>query len=333
MIGGYYNYPVNTTKETWYRIDIPAFDASGNPLQGTMGDILRNHLYEIEIKGLTEEGALTPEEAFDEGVAVEATVTPWNLAKNNIVFDGQYTFRIDKTKLIYDRDMATYPVEVYTDHPDGITVGTPSESWLTVSGLTPGSQTGTLSATAAANYTNAAREATVTLTVGGTGGRLEYVLEASQSEKAWVDWINHQIYYYSGTAYNTANNNAPQISSLVNWSATVTHISGNILSSETFTSGGTPGTAVPYAFTVAPHTDSELYHIAEITFKDLSGVFMDKTYPVVNMEGAANTVSNCIIVSGNGTITIPSAYRKAYAIWRCGDGVSGKLGMFSPWVN
>ncbi len=317
VIEGKYN---GSTKNSYYRIDFIE-------KEGDYVALLRNHCYQVTITSVEGEGGEDSEEdAFKQvQINMKATVTPWNLATHNIIFDGQYTFSIGRNRLLYDQEAASHIVNLSTDHPSGITGVTSSESWLTLSAFTPGTQSGTFTATAAENTTGASRSATVTVTVGGAGGELVYTLSATQSQNAWLEWTNHQIYYTNGRTYNTANGNAPSITSIASWTATVTD-ANSILSSQTFTSGGAAGTTTGCSFSLAHTNDHLLYREAFVTFHDPEGNYPDKVYPVVNMENGSNSVSNCLVTTSTGSLSIPSAYRKAYAVWKYGDGVSGPLG-------
>lgn len=95
VIGGYFDYPTNTTKVTYYRIDIPKV-IGGVPDPDQMGDILRNHMYEMRIKQIDNEGASTPEMAFYGRVKVEAEILDWNLADIEAKFDMTHWIKVNK---------------------------------------------------------------------------------------------------------------------------------------------------------------------------------------------------------------------------------------------
>lgn len=117
VVGGYYGYPANSSKVTYYRIDIPT------TLNGDFsGDILRNHLYDIEIQSVDDEGAETPENAFDGEIKITATVTPWNLARQNVIFEGQYNLKLDKASIDFKNHIEDQEIEISTTHPSGISI-------------------------------------------------------------------------------------------------------------------------------------------------------------------------------------------------------------------
>ncbi len=80
IVGGYYG---DATKATYYRVD---FDTDINKV----GEVLRNHLYEITIIDVTGPGTTHPEEAGD-GVelSMTASVTAWEIDENTQIRYGE----------------------------------------------------------------------------------------------------------------------------------------------------------------------------------------------------------------------------------------------------
>lgn len=113
VVGGYYN---GTGSKTYYRIDVPS------TVKG--GQILRNHLYDIEIQKANGPGAGSAEDAFKGETKIQATITPWSQAKQTLVLDdGQYRLQVSHDKFLFGEFNETRTLKVVTDHPDaaGIT--------------------------------------------------------------------------------------------------------------------------------------------------------------------------------------------------------------------
>ena len=74
VVGGKFNSSPTTT---YYRIDIKT---ASTPAGNVSQDILRNHLYDIEIQSVAGPGADTPEDAFkgEANMVINTTITPWN---------------------------------------------------------------------------------------------------------------------------------------------------------------------------------------------------------------------------------------------------------------
>lgn len=130
VVGGYYDYPNNTSKKTYYRIDIPPTEAGF-----FNGDIVRNYLYKINIDNVSEEGARNKETAYNEiNAKLEATISAWNNAKIGTIIDGQYYLYVDKPGIIIPPQGSNEVVSVLTDHPEGISVIQISPMITSVSG-------------------------------------------------------------------------------------------------------------------------------------------------------------------------------------------------------
>ena len=99
LAGGYYTAPgsgsVNTTTETWYRIDFN--DASNNAL-----DVLRNYRYFVNIKEVNGAGQTTPEEAFNQPSYIGTEVIPWDEFLYSTTVTGSYTLEVSPLNLTCD---------------------------------------------------------------------------------------------------------------------------------------------------------------------------------------------------------------------------------------
>ena len=97
VVGGKYDSSLETT---FYRIDIPP---ATPPASGFLsGDILRNHIYNIEIQGVTGPGFETEEDAYDKlNVNLKTKVTKW-VDGGQKESDNYYVI-VDKDKEIRQR--------------------------------------------------------------------------------------------------------------------------------------------------------------------------------------------------------------------------------------
>lgn len=169
VVGGYFGYPANNDKISYYRIDIPATQNGY-----ASGDILRNHLYNVVIQKVDNEGAGTPEEAFDGISRITATVTPWNTASAGMVFDAQYWLYVSHDRMDFSSGANGNRFSVATDCPDGIyitdlidTVTGQAPAWITLQNLigADGSMTRELTVSVTSNTTFSTRSAQFTLRV------------------------------------------------------------------------------------------------------------------------------------------------------------------------
>lgn len=110
VVGGYYG---TESTPTYYRIDL--LNDAGTAYR----DLLRNHLYEIEIRSVSGSGYDTPDAAF-EGRAknMEVIITAWNLSTMEIVIEGSYYLKVSPSKfLIRDTDAHALVSTIETDYP------------------------------------------------------------------------------------------------------------------------------------------------------------------------------------------------------------------------
>lgn len=112
VLGGKYN---GSTEVSYYRVDI----VSGK----TYLDILRNHLYTINITKVKSAGYRTKEDAFNSRpINIEAEVVVWDEAAiGNIEFDGQFMLAVsqgnfDFTKSAYTTFSEDNTVSIKTDY-------------------------------------------------------------------------------------------------------------------------------------------------------------------------------------------------------------------------
>lgn len=106
VVGGKYN---GATMDSYYRVDI----AKGKNYL----DILRNHLYTINITKVKSAGYPTKEEAFNSRpINIEAEVVVWDEAAiGNIEFDGQFMLAVSQGKFDFTKSL-------YNAYSDGNTV-------------------------------------------------------------------------------------------------------------------------------------------------------------------------------------------------------------------
>lgn len=95
VVGGYYDYPANQSKVTYYRLDIPRVE-NGVTDPAKMGDILRNHCYEMRIAQVNGEGASTPPQAFFDCIKIEAEVLVWDMADVEVKWDMTHWIKVSQ---------------------------------------------------------------------------------------------------------------------------------------------------------------------------------------------------------------------------------------------
>lgn len=104
VVGGEYN----GSSTTYYRIDLydRAPDAAGNvskPTAATRIDLLRNHIYVVDIISVKMKGYSTPEEAFaSDPVYMDATVEVWDQSRQvNVSPDGVYNLSLNANQFFF----------------------------------------------------------------------------------------------------------------------------------------------------------------------------------------------------------------------------------------
>lgn len=105
VVGGEYN----GSSTTYYRIDLydRTPDAAGNiskPTAATRIDLLRNHIYVVDIISVKMKGYSTPEEAFaSDPVYMDATVEVWDQSRQvNVSPDGVYNLSINSNTFSFN---------------------------------------------------------------------------------------------------------------------------------------------------------------------------------------------------------------------------------------
>jgi len=104
VVGGEYN----GSSTTYYRIDLydRTPDAAGNiskPTAATRIDLLRNHIYVVDIISVKMKGYSTPEEAFaSDPVYMDATVEVWDQSRQvNVSPDGVYNLSLNASQFFF----------------------------------------------------------------------------------------------------------------------------------------------------------------------------------------------------------------------------------------
>ena len=104
VVGGEYN----GSSTTYYRIDLydRTPDAAGNvskPTAATRIDLLRNHIYVVDIISVKMKGYATPEEAFaSDPVYMDATVEVWDQSRQvNVSPDGVYNLSLNANQFFF----------------------------------------------------------------------------------------------------------------------------------------------------------------------------------------------------------------------------------------
>lgn len=187
VVGGKYN---GSSVVTYYRVDI----VNGKNYL----DILRNHLYTINITKVKSAGYTTPEEAFNSRpINIEAEVVVWDEASiGNIEFDGQFMLAVsqgkfDFTKSIYNAYSEGNTVKITTDYKsnDGTVQGwkvssivdasgNPITDWLTTS-VSSGNAGVSTNMQIFVTENNSAQQRKGYIHI--SAGRLTYVIEVNQS--------------------------------------------------------------------------------------------------------------------------------------------------------
>lgn len=176
IIGGYFNYPTNQTDISYYRVDIKTADT---PAGFVSDGILRNHLYSIEIKNVTSLGAMTPEEAYDNISTISATITPWNLADQNIIFDQSYKLFVNQDKYVFASTGGSFEFTVSTDYPGGLIITTTDPFFtLTENGTADGDLNRTITVSAPLNTMTARKRGTIIV----HSNNMNYVIKIEQRD-------------------------------------------------------------------------------------------------------------------------------------------------------
>lgn len=125
VVGGLYGYPANTTDTTYYRIDIPVF-SGGTEQPNTLGIILRNHLYDIEIQSVQAKGSATPDEAFYTYANLTSQIKDWDLGDiDEALFLGVNNLRVSQALFtLANNGESNQRLDISTSYDEGW------EAWL-----------------------------------------------------------------------------------------------------------------------------------------------------------------------------------------------------------
>ncbi len=320
VIGGNYaadGNPSESGEISYYRIDI---HTPQTPSGYVSQDMLRNHIYQIAILSFSGKGSPTPDEAFFQSPLIETTITPWNLAQVNTVFDGQHQLRLSKDKIAAGNEEINTLLEILTDYtgtgtglPDGIYISGISypsggAGWLNISNETGGN--GSLSRSvrlyASSNGSGQVRSATFTV----TAGNLRYLFNVTQSNAPWITIQTDAVYLMDGIIHTL------KASSAKAWTAEIKEGSNNGGGiSRLLTVKGGETTEENVLFTTYNDWDGILsgnpdktVETAVLTFRDPDGVSPDKEVKVWMASGVFRDQSNCYMLPRHSSpILIPVA--------------------------
>lgn len=306
IIGGYYN---GSGALSYYRVDVPSTATGGN--------ILRNHLYDIEVQDVHNGGYPTPEEAFIGQTQLSAKVTPWNLAAQGTIIDGQYFLKVSHEVLDFGEDGGSPLIDLESNYnrsdrgyPQGIYITGPTYTvgaggWLSVMNVInfDGSLTRRIRVMASANGTGTTRSAELEI----KAGNMVYVLKINQSKDSWLTYTTEPQYIMDGNLKEL------NVKANYGWTAAIkagTNPNGSLLSVVT-TEGGKPAGEQVY-FRVKDRledfanglTPPSFDETVTVTFSDAKGVNMPVDVPlrlIVKLRGG----SNCYMVNGTNPIEIP----------------------------
>ncbi len=246
VVGGKYdNGPV-----TYYRVDVKV-DGSGST--GISEDIKRNHLYAIEVQSCTGPGETTPEDAFKGPSKLNAVVKAYDLARQNIIIDGQYILELSADRLSFGNEGGSPVVTMTTNydgknsdgstssHPAGIFVTDSNQpAWITLTtdadaalDTEDGLMTRKVKVCAAPNTGTGALARTAEFTV--RAGNLNYTVRIGQSPDPWLEYDREELYMLDGDIKNF------EVRSAVRWTAELIDPDGIVRALGRFQGGGNTG--------------------------------------------------------------------------------------------
>ena len=92
VVGGYFN---GSSTRTYYRADLISNQADPRSLF----NVLRNHLYQINIMGVTAPGERTPEDAYSSlAMNMNVEINEWRMVTEEMFFDGIEWIRLNHTR-------------------------------------------------------------------------------------------------------------------------------------------------------------------------------------------------------------------------------------------
>jgi hypothetical protein len=292
--------------------------------QGNKLDILRNHRYVITITGVTGPGADTWEEAMVGPAYVQATVTPWNNAEQNVLFDGTNLMIVQEKDFTLYREAGSTQIDAGAFIADGgnanglkwsLDTGdaTSSDIWATVTSQTSEYVTDAVGQMGAEgtvyNLTlniawaeNAELDYDATLTF--KAGNMSYVVKIHHSTDSWITFDTESYYLLDGKFHEmgvTASDEWRLISTYdggtnsVSWA---TFVSGDDLVSA-FDPVGAESDAVAdkviFSTTECDPADDEVGTI-RLTFTNDSRNYANKTVDICLASGTALAEANTYIM-------------------------------------
>jgi hypothetical protein len=118
VIGGFYNG--DDTQLTYYRVNLKANNDFTTNLSSP---ILRNHLYDVQIKSVSGPGYPTEMEAYLGESKLVAEVVRWNQVDRNIIIPGEYYLNVDRDRFFFiaQNNASSYAgsgvIKVQTNYP------------------------------------------------------------------------------------------------------------------------------------------------------------------------------------------------------------------------
>ena len=298
IIGGKYNGSPTTT---YYRIDI---HTSSTPAGYISQDILRNHLYNIEIQSVAGTGAVTPEDAFKGDVQITAEITEYNMANHSIIFDGIYNLTLSRERMNFDDAGGNVTLNITTNydgadgaHPAGININTSSTAaWLSVTPTGALTSPQTLTLTAAPNTAPGAVARNTSFII--TAGNINYEFKVNQSITPWLT-TNASGYVLDGTI-SSFNVDATSDWTVAIKSGSNTPVLGNLPMQALLTNEGNSGTAKPVYFStyndLGGATPTMIVQEVILTFTDKTGLNPDKDVKVMLASGIIQPKANSYII-------------------------------------
>ncbi len=221
VIGGVYK---DDARPTYYRVDFYTRDDADN-ITG-FKELLRNHLYRINIVEVNGSGYGTPDEAFEaKSQNMTAEILEWNQGDlSDIIFDNQYMLGVSQSIYYVPKPQAKYELIVTTDYPGGwtATVDEALYPWLKITDNPKGDADvkTTLVFSVEENPNDSERTGWIEI----TAGRLTHKIEVVQGikEALSLEIVNSsgesitELYFrcYSGDSPSSV----PAQSYTVNWS-------------------------------------------------------------------------------------------------------------------
>lgn len=270
----------------YFRIDIKN-KPDGTKVADYTADIIRNFIYDITINSVSNEGAEDPGTAYaGELYTLDASVEMWSTAPVNVVFDGQYSLKLDKKRMQFFAEGGSPVLNIKTDDPRGIQISTvtdyhsgpwPLTEWLTVTADGTDESTErnvTITATPiAANDYSSGHSASFVI----TSGNMNYTFRVTQSRESWLT-------YRALGAFADGGEYEIKLSSALEWNASI--VAGNDLDgtpaiTSLLTTNGGPGsgnttyteTWANYDYTYGVSTpDYTFEKLRFTTYDDLSNV-------------------------------------------------------------